>query len=104
MQSSAFTPGETRIGGTGIERVGDAVVNQGTPAGLRPTGIEVDIITAATVFGPAALRMGKAVLSRAAANARARLERPLTLKPYKEVGGHLAPAKSAFAGEPNYNP
>jgi hypothetical protein len=104
VEYRAFTPGETRIGGSGIERVGDAAVNQGTPAGLRPTGIEVDVITAATVFGPAVLRMGKAVLSRAAASARARLAKPATLKPYNEAGGHHAPAKRAFEGDPNYNP
>jgi hypothetical protein len=104
IEYRAFTPGETRIGGTGIERVGDAAANQGTPAGLRPTGIEVDVITAATIFGPTVLRMGKAVLSRGAASARARLAKPALLEPYKEVGGHHAPAKIAFKGEPNYNP
>jgi hypothetical protein len=58
---SAWTPGETLVGGRGIEKVGSAVGMGGTPAGLKPTGIEVDIaLTAGGV-----LKLGRAILNRA---------------------------------------
>ncbi|MGD9720323.1 MAG: hypothetical protein AB7O59_07175 [Pirellulales bacterium] len=61
---SAWTPGETLTGGRGIADVGRAVAMSGTPAGLQPTGIEVDI-AAAALGGPAILRLGRAILNRA---------------------------------------
>jgi hypothetical protein len=55
---STWTPGETLVGGRGIEDVGRAVSMGGSPAGLKPTGIEFDIALGA----PAILQLGKAVL------------------------------------------
>jgi hypothetical protein len=64
VQYSSWTPGETIVGGKGIEQVGRAVAFGGTPAGLRSTGIEFEIASAA-LGAPAILRLGKAVLGKA---------------------------------------
>lgn len=116
VEYRAFTPGETRIGGAGIERVGDAAVNQGTPAGLRPTGIEVDLITAA-MAAPAILKLGKAVLGSALA--KSSLNAP-KLAPFVAgskttgvlrtqigdvslISGRAGPASTLPAGTPGFN-
>ncbi len=67
---SAWTPAETLIGGVGIQAVGRAVANAGTPAGLRSTGIEFDVAMGA----PAVLQLGKTLLRKAMARAAAKLE------------------------------
>ncbi len=96
---STWTTGETFVGGRGIEDVGRAVNMSGTPAGLRPTGIEFDIASA-----PAVIQVGRAVLKRAAAAARNRLaSRPAALLPYEVGRGHHIPAKKAFEGARGYN-
>lgn len=61
---STFTPAETFVGGKGIEQVGRAVAQSGTPRDLQTTGIEFEIASAA-VGGPAILRLGKALLGKA---------------------------------------
>ena len=58
---STWTPGETLINGRGIEQVGSALDAGGSPAGLKPTGIEFDIALTA----PAILQLGKAALRKA---------------------------------------
>ena len=58
VEYRSWTPGETWVGGRGIEDVGHAVANGGSPAGLKPTGVEFDVALAA----PAVLQLGKAVL------------------------------------------
>lgn len=60
-----FTPAETIEQGKGIEEVGRAVARGGTPRGLQSTGIEFEIASA-ILAGPAILRLGKALLGRAA--------------------------------------
>jgi hypothetical protein len=96
-----WTPGETIVGGTGIEEVGRAVHMGGSPAGLKPTGIEFDIaLTAATV-----LQIGRAALRKAAMAAPKPIEvEPAALQPYRDGLGHHVPAKKAFEGAPGYNP
>jgi hypothetical protein len=64
VEYRSWTPGETWVGGRGIEDVGHAVANGGSPAGLKPTGVEFDVVSAA-LAGPAVLRLGKAVLAKA---------------------------------------
>jgi hypothetical protein len=59
-----MNPGEHWVGGKGIENVGQAVAKSGSPAGLKPTGVEVDAASA-ILAGPAILGLGKAVLGKA---------------------------------------
>jgi hypothetical protein len=59
-----FTPGETHIVGKGIKEVGRAVEMSGTPAGLKQTDIEFDLISTA-LAAPAILRLGRAALNKA---------------------------------------
>jgi hypothetical protein len=95
------TPSETRVGGRGIERVGRALDMSGSPAGLKPTGIEFDI-----ALGAGALRqVGKAALRKALPNAaEIPTSKAATLRPYGGVGGgHHIPAKSAFQGAAGYD-
>ena len=63
VEYRSSTPGETWVGGRGIADVGHAVANGGSPAGLKQTGVEFDVMSAA-LAGPAALALGKAVLGR----------------------------------------
>jgi hypothetical protein len=64
VEYSAWTPGETRIGGRGIERVGDAIHLGGSPAGLKPTGIEFDVALAAVpVFRLGKWALGKTLIA-----------------------------------------
>ena len=58
---ATWTPGETLVGGRGIEQVGSAVDIGGSPAGLKPTGIEFDVALAAGSI----LQLGKAALGKA---------------------------------------
>jgi len=99
---SAWTPAETLIGGVGIQAVGRAVANAGTPAGLRSTGIEFDVAMGA----PAVLQLGKAVLRRIiASHPKTVVGEAAVLRPYHTGGrGHHVPAKKAFEGAPSYNP
>jgi hypothetical protein len=94
------TPGETFVGGRGIEKVGSALKYGGSPAGLKPTGVEVDL-----ALGVASLRqLGKAGLNKALTKAPSNtVSKAATLKPYGEVGGHHIPAKSAFRGAMAYD-
>jgi hypothetical protein len=101
---SAWTPGETFIAGRGIEEVGRAVALSGRPAGLTTSSIDVDIAT--LVLGaPAALRLGKALLSKTAARSAGSVSsKAATLRPYGGAGGgHHVPAKSAFKGAATYD-
>ncbi len=66
---STWTTGEPFVGGRGIEDVGRAVNMSGTPAGLRPTGVEFKIASSAS----AVLAIGKIALQRALANRARRL-------------------------------
>ncbi len=101
---STFTPGETIVGGKGIEQVGRAVARGGTPRGLQSTGIEFEIASA-LLAGPAILRLGKALLGKAAAAARPKIaSEAVALKPYGGAGGgHHIPAKRAFEGAARYD-
>jgi hypothetical protein len=94
------TPGETFIGGRGIEKVGNALKYGGSPAGPTPTDVEVDL-----ALGAASLRqLGKAGLNKALTKAPSNtVSKAATLKPYGEVGGHHIPAKSAFRGAMSYD-
>jgi hypothetical protein len=65
---STWTPGETLIGGRGIEKVGIAASMSGSPAGLKPTNIEYDIALGV----PTVLALGRAALARGAARAAAK--------------------------------
>jgi hypothetical protein len=97
----AMTPSERTEGGVGIDAVGYAVVSAGSPAGLMPTNIEVDI----ALTGIGVLKVGKALLSRAASAAPKNVpSQPAALKPYGgSGGGHHIPAKRALEGAPGYN-
>ena len=98
---ATFTPGETIVGGRGIERVGHAVAVGGSPAGLQPTGIEFDVaLGAASVF-----QLGRSALRKAAsAQANRVAGQPAALRPYGGPGGgHHIPAKKAFEGAAGYN-
>jgi hypothetical protein len=98
---TTWTPGETLISGRGIAKVGDAIHNGGTPAGLRPTGDEELVATtAAGVF-----RLGQWALKKAIGKASSSAAREAaTLKPYGGVGGgHHVVAKSALKGAPGYD-
>jgi DNA-directed RNA polymerase subunit F len=98
---ATFTPGETSVGGRGIERVGRAVDMGGSPAGLKPTGIEIDVaLTAISV-----LQLGRSALRKAATAAPKNVaSQPAALKPYGGAGGgHHIPAKSAFESAAGYN-
>ena len=56
----AWTAGETRIGGRGIQQVAYALGMGGSPAGLKPTGVEFDL-----ALGAMSLRqLAKAVVKR----------------------------------------
>ena len=98
---STWTPGETLVGGKGIEDVGLAVAMGGSPAGLKPTGIEFDIALAAT----SVFQLGRAALRKAATAApKSVASEPAALKPYGGAGGgHHVPAKKAFEGAAGYN-
>ncbi len=61
IEYTTWTPAETLAGGRGIERVGHAVNTRGFPAGLKPTGIEVDVALGAASVG----RLTKAALKTA---------------------------------------
>ena len=71
---STWTPGETIVGGHGIEKVGRAVGLSGKPAGVTPTGDEFEVAGAASVF-----RLGRIVFSKIAAR-RAAASLPRTLR------------------------
>jgi hypothetical protein len=69
---TAWSTGETPIGGRGIEEVGDAVANGGSAPGIKPTGDEDYVFVAAGIAKGLAnaaatiVQLGKAALSRAA--------------------------------------
>ena len=113
---STWTPGETIVGGRGIEEVGYAVHVGGSPAGLKPTGIEFDIVSAA-LAGPAILRLGKAVLNRALAKTVATVPKLAEFIPAGKttgvmrtasgdiplISGRAGPAASLPKGTPGFN-
>jgi hypothetical protein len=61
----SWTPGETIISGRGIKEVGDVLKYGGSPAGLKPTGIEYEVALGAA----SALQLGKAALKAGLATA-----------------------------------
>jgi hypothetical protein len=63
VEYGAWTPGETWIGGHGIREVGRVLAMRGTPAGLKPTGIEFDIALTALSAG-AVLQLGRTLLKK----------------------------------------
>jgi hypothetical protein len=109
IEHATWTPGETVVGGRGIEQVGRAVAMGGSPAGLKPTGIEFDVALGAA----SVLQLGRAVLKRALSRAPTntplgtRIEPPT---PAKEVVpgrggryGHLEDPPAANSGK-NFTP
>jgi hypothetical protein len=61
IEHASWTPGESLVGGRGIEQVGRAVGLGRRPAGLTPTGVEFDIALGAATLG----QLAKGALRRA---------------------------------------
>ena len=90
VEYSTWTPGETLVGGRGIEKVGSAVAMGGSPAGLKATGIEFDIaLTAASV-----LQLGKTLLSKTLIKARSSTAKEVFIdfERYPQSAQHLEDA------------